>query len=117
MTAVGALLLWVAWSVLDAGRVLNRSGYSSMTRESHPILFGLEVASFAIFGFAAIAFGLAGVLGHSRLVKQMNAVAQRLPIVKLKVFVICALLVMLLACFGWVVVEELTRTSKHRAGS
>lgn len=115
-SALGAFFLYFSWSVLDAGRVLNRSGYSSMTRESHPTLFWLEVAAFAIFGLAALAYGLASIFGYSRIASQMDVVARRIPVLKFKVLLIFALLVLLLASFGWLVIEELVRTSGQRAG-
>jgi len=87
-----------------------------MTRASNPAVFWFEVAAFAFLGLATLAYGLAGLTGYSRFTTPLDIVANRFPILKFKVLLIGALLVVLLASFGWIVVEELFRTSRLRAG-
>ena len=112
----GAFLLYAAWHVFEGGRVLTRSGYSSMTRESNPVAFCLEVASLTFIGAALLAYGLAGLLGYSVVTTKMDSVANQIPVLKLQTYLICALVVLLVAGLGWLVADELMRTSRLRPG-
>jgi hypothetical protein len=109
----GAFFVYVAWYVFEGGRVLTRGGYSSMTRETNPLVFWFEVAAFTFIGAALLAYGLAGLLGYSNVTTKIDTLADRLPV---QTFLICALFVMLIAGLGWLVVDELLRTSRLRAG-
>lgn len=115
-SGIGAFALYFAWQVFEGGRVLTRSGYSSLTKESNPLVFWFEVAVSAFVGAALVAYGLAGLLGYSNVIARMDTVADRFPVLKSQTFLIRALLVMLVAGLGWLVVDELLRTSRLRAG-
>ena len=106
----------VAWYVFEGGRVLTRGGYSSMTREANPLVFWFEVAALTFIGAAFLAYGLAGLLGYSNVTTKIDTLADRLPVLKSQNFLICALFAMLIAGLGWIVVDELLRTSRLTAG-
>ena len=114
-SGIGAFILYSAWHVFDSGRVLTRGGYSSMTRDANPLVFWFEVAAFAFIGAALLAYGLAGLLGYSNMTTKMDAVAVRFPVLKIQTFLVCVLIAMLVAGLGWLVVDELMRTSRLRA--
>ena len=112
----GAFILYFALYVFDGGRVLTRGGYSSMTRESHPLVFWFEVGTLTLIGDTLLAYGLAGLLRYSNVTSKLDTVADRFPMLKFQTFLICSLLVMLVAGLGWLVVDELMRTSRLKAG-
>ena len=110
-SGAGTFLLYFAWNVLSSGRVLTRNGYTSMTKESNPLAFWFEVGALAVVGAALLAYGLASLLGYSNVTIKLHAFADRFPVLRFQILILYILLVMLAAAVGWLVFDELMRTS------
>ena len=115
-SGIGSVVLYFAWHVFEGGRVVTRSGYSSMTREANPLAFWFEIAAFTFIGASLLAYGLAGLFGYANVTSKMDIVADRFSVLKFQTLLVFVLLVMLVASLGWLVIDELMRTSRVRAG-
>jgi hypothetical protein len=62
----GVALLGMAAYVLGDGRVLGRSGFTSLSHVSHPVAFWVEVGSFAGIGLLLVIYGSAKWLNVAR---------------------------------------------------
>ena len=62
----GVALLAAAAYVMAEGRVLGRSGFTSLTQSSHPLAFWGEVGCFLAVGFLLVLYGLARWLKVAR---------------------------------------------------
>jgi len=62
----GVALLGMAAYVFGEGRVLGRSGFTSLTHLSHPVAFWVEIGSFAGVGLLLVAYGSAKWLDVAR---------------------------------------------------
>jgi hypothetical protein len=58
---VVALLLAAAY-IYSEGRAMGRAGFTSLSRESHPVVFWIEVVAFALLGALLLAHSLAKTL-------------------------------------------------------
>lgn len=59
----GALLLGIGVYVLLSGRVLGRGGFTSMTAETHPTVFWIEVFILSGIGLLLLMHGITKTLG------------------------------------------------------
>ena len=86
-----------------------------MPADANPLVFWFEVAALAFIGAALLTYGIAGLLGYPNMTTKMDTVAVRFPVPKIQTFLVYVLIAILFAGLGWLVVDELMRTSRLRA--
>jgi hypothetical protein len=76
---VGVVLLLAAAYVYSKGRAMGRAGFTSLSRESHPVAFWIEVVAFALLGVLLLAYSLAKTLNVANgLTDRVDLLVERL---------------------------------------